>query len=57
MTGDLWHDDPVNRPTPVKFDWANKVVLPIIGAGIFAALLYYGILPWDAVKEILFHDL
>ena len=26
MTGDLWGDDPVNRPTPVKFDWANKVL-------------------------------
>jgi len=38
-------------------DPINILFLPLIGAGIFFALWYYDILPWSAIKYILFHDL
>jgi hypothetical protein len=56
MTGDLWGDDPVNRPTPVKFDWANKVVLPALGIFLLWAAWWYGYIPLDVIKDFILHD-
>ena len=42
--------------TPDKpFDWANNVILPCLGVLMFWALWYYWGLPWDVIKEVLFH--
>lgn len=41
---------------PHRFDWANDLVLPIIGACIFYIAWRYWGLPWGIIKEILFHD-
>ena len=61
MRGPEWHldsDGYISKKNAPKrqFDWANMVVLPVIGACLlYIAWRYWG-LPWDVIKEILFHD-
>lgn len=45
------------RKTPQKSDPINDWLMPCIGILIFWALWYYWGLPWNVIKEILFHDL
>jgi hypothetical protein len=38
-------------------DPINNFVLPLIGVGLLWTAWYYWGLPWDVIKEVLFHDL
>ena len=50
-------DDCKRAELKQSFDWVNNILMPLVGVGLlFAAWRYWG-LPWEAIKEILFHDL